>query len=439
MEKPTTQKVTPRVIIHGGAGAMNRTNLPPSLYASHRRALLSILHDTTVLLPTHTALDIATHAVALLENNVLFNSGHGAVYTSHGTHELEASVMVSRGLVKRGVGVMGLSRVKNPVLLAREMLLRGELDGGGGAQGHVQLCGAEAERLAREWGVEMCMPGYFWTKKRWDQHRRGMGLGTGRGEYERGRREVDGDDDGMVVVDYVASGEDHDWDGNEYIPQGTVGCVVLDADGVLCVATSTGGITNKLPGRIGDTPTLGAGFWAEQWTTENPFDRPHGVVRQPEPPRGSPLTRLLNGDFGGVVRDCLPGVASYLPLMQVEEEDDNGRALSQPHGVAMSGTGNGDSFLRLSAVRTAAAMTRFSFPPLSLQWSVTRMAGPDGMLQQSAEDRWHKTGEGEGGIIGIEYVLGEGRIVADFNCGGMFRTWIDDAGKPRMMVFREEY
>ncbi|GAB7337953.1 hypothetical protein MBLNU457_4333t1 [Dothideomycetes sp. NU457] len=438
MEKPTTHpsKVQPRIIIHGGAGSLSRTNLPPALYTSHRHTLLSILHTASSLLPTHSALDVATHAVTLLENNALFNSAHGAVYTSAGTHELEASVMVSRGSIKRGVGVMGLARVKNPILLAREMLIRGEREDGGGARGHVMLCGAEAERLAQRWGIEGCKPGYFWTKKRWDQHRRGLGLGTSREEYERDRREVDGEGEGEGVG-YGGAEDDHDWDGVEYVPQGTVGCVVLDKDGVLCVATSTGGITNKLPGRIGDTPTLGAGFWAEQWTAENPFDRPHGMIRQPDLPRGSPLMRLLNGEFGALVRDCLPGVASYLPLMQEEKNDE--RVMSHPHGRAMSGTGNGDSFLRLSAVRTAAAMTRFSFPPLSLQWSVTRMAGPEGMLQQSAEDRWHKTGEGEGGIIGIEYVLGEGRIVADFNCGGMFRTWIDDDGKPRMMVFRDEY
>jgi len=417
---------------------MNRTNLPPALYTAHRSALLSILASSTALLySSATALDVATHAVSQLENNALFNSGHGAVFTSAGTHELEASVMVSRGSVKRGVGVLGLSRVKNPILLAGEMLRRGQESDGGGAQGHVMLTGAEAERLAGEWGVEMCLPGYFWTKKRWDQHRIGLGLGTGRDEYERGRRGVDGEE--VAEGDNVALEEDGDWDWDcaEYIPQGTVGCVVLDAQGVLCVATSTGGITNKLPGRIGDTPTLGAGFWAEQWIAEKPFDRPHGQSRRVEVSRASPLAKLLEGDFAAVVKDCLPGVASYLPLMQ--EDSENGHTRSQPHGVAMSGTGNGDSFLRLSAVRTAAAMTRFSSPPLPLQWSVTRMAGPEGMLQQSAEERWHKTGEGEGGIIGIEYVSGEGKIVADFNCGGMFRTWIDDAGKPRMMVFREEY
>jgi L-asparaginase len=83
-------------------------------------------------------------------------------------------------------------------------------------------------------------------------------------------------------------------------------------------------------------------------------------------------------------------------------------------------------------------MTRFSFPSLPLATSVSRMTGPDGILQQSAEDRWKKTGEGEGGIIGIEYRFGQG-TVTDFNCRGMFRAWVDDTGKERMMVFKDEF
>lgn len=76
---------------------------------------------------------------------------------------------------------------------------------------------------------------------------------------------------------------------------------------------------------------------------------------------------------------------------------------------------------------------------MPLAQAVSIVAGPRGQLQQSAEDRWNKTGEGEGGIIGIEYYLGEGKVVADFNCGGMFRAWVDEKGKEQMMVFREGY
>ena len=411
-----------------------------------------------------SALDVATLAVTLLENDSLFNAGHGAVFTQSGTHELEASVMVSTGYRKQGVGVAKVSHVRHPIMLAKEMLIRGEeADGhGGGAEGHVFLEGDTVERSGSEWGVQMCKPSHHWTKKRWDQHRKGLGLSTDWETYCRAKKDIDrqrecddhaSDEDDAVSTTYNIQedkGEDPSWDGTEYIPQGTVGAVVLDSKGVLCVATSTGGVTNKLPGRLGDTPTIGAGFYAEQWRSENPFDRPNGLAYQQQTHRYSaisasrpPVTQFLTSNLSNMIADCLPNLSAYLPLLQNEKDNDSHsfpiHTSSRPHAVALSGTGNGDSFLKLSGARMAAAMTRFSFPPLSLQWSVTRMAGPDGMLQQSADNRWGKTGEGEGGIIGIEYALGGGKVVADFNCGGMFRAWIDGEGKARMMVFREEY
>jgi L-asparaginase len=189
-----------------------------------------------------SALEIATHAVAQLEDNPLFNSGHGAVFTRDGINELEASVMVSRGFKKRGVGVMGLRRVRNPILLARKMLEHGEQDLAASsshasssllldvdvpsAQGHTQLHGETAEKLAEQYGLEIVDPEYFFTQQRWDEHvralereKRGLGLGT--------------------------------WHAEEYLPQGTCGAVALDAEGVICAATSTGGMTNKLTRRIG--------------------------------------------------------------------------------------------------------------------------------------------------------------------------------------------
>ena len=126
MEKQ--RPVKPRIIIHGGAGNILPENLSQESYHAFREALLDILDQAHQKLshPGATALDVATFAASLLENNVLFNSGHGAVFTTTGEHELEASVMVSSGYRKRGVGVMGVKGVKNPILLAREMLIRGE-------------------------------------------------------------------------------------------------------------------------------------------------------------------------------------------------------------------------------------------------------------------------------------------------------------------------
>jgi L-asparaginase len=235
---------------------------------------------------------------------------------------------------------------------------------------------------------------------------------------------TEGDECDGVLYEGVDSLDDPSWNGSDYLPQGTVGCVVLDREGTLCVATSTGGITNKLPGRVGDTPTLGAGFWAEEWAVPPPAAEP--VSLSP-----SPLS-----SFTSLLTSCLPPLATYLPIPQ---DDATAYYRSRRRATAISGTGNGDSFLRLAAVRTASAIARFS-PHTSLQTAVTAVAGPHGMLQQSAGDRWLKSGEGEGGMIGIELSEnGQGRVVADFNCGGMFRAWIDDNGEERVMVFRGEY
>ena len=298
----------PRIIIHGGAGNITHENLTKEAYSAYRSALLDVLASANELLSKQqaSALDTATHAVSLLENNPLFNSGHGAVYTTAGTIELEASVMVSRGYRKRGVGVMKVTRIRNPILLAKEMLVQGERDDGGGAHGHCQLEGETCDRLGKEWGLDTVQPSHFWTKRRWDEHRRGLGLDTEWESYKKGKKCADGVRD--ASKDALSNDNDFEvmndlsWNGHDYLPQGTVGCVVLDHTGTLCVATSTGGITNKLPGRIGDTPTLGAGFWAEEWLDHTPLTRQ---------PRQSWFTST---PLSPIVSSCLPQLGAYLAL-----------------------------------------------------------------------------------------------------------------------------
>ncbi|MCJ1295845.1 hypothetical protein MMC34_007409 [Xylographa carneopallida] len=437
----STPLTRPRIIIHGGAGNITRANLPPPAWSLYRNSLLHILRATSALLASGTsALDAATSAATLLEENPLFNCGKGAVFTRAGTIELEASVMVSRGYRKRGVGVALVKKVRNPIKLAREMLVRGEIDGGGGgnsggdgdpaggsggAQGHCFLSGTTVEELAEEWGLEMCEEKWHWTKRRWEEHRRGLG------EKQVPRwDEVMGQGDAEKLVGNGIG--DLDWDGKEYLPQGTVGCVCLDQYGTLCVATSTGGLTNKLPGRIGDTPTLGAGFWAEEWEVPS-------STLIPQQQAISSLQAILPDCFREGISACIPSLAGYLPLSAFTSTlQDEKRPRTTKSGAAMSGTGNGDSFLRINAVRTAAAISHFT-PNRPLSSAVQQIAGPGGELEASAGNRWGKTGEGEGGIIGIEVVDGKGEVVFDFNCGGMFRVWMDDKGRERAMVFREEY
>ncbi|KAM3419154.1 hypothetical protein BST61_g5098 [Cercospora zeina] len=417
-EKPVL--ITPRIIIHGGAGNITRQNLSPESYQVYRRALLSILARANAQLqePQASALDVATYAVSLLEENPLSNAGRGAVYTTAGTHELEASVMVSAGSRKRGVGVMKVRQAKSPITLAREMLLRGEHDDGDGAHGHNQLEGEICDRLNHAWGLESVKPSYFWTRRKWDEHRIGLGLSHDDATYRKHKQRADGvvslaEPESPHTVD-GQNVDDPSWNGRDYLPQGTVGAVVLDSSGVLCVATSTGGLTNKLPGRIGDTPTLGAGFWAEQWQERRP---------QPEKDRSTSWLQA-----------CLPNLSSYTARGPAPE--------CTIRAVAMSGTGNGDSFLRMNAARTAAAIARYagdtSNRSIALQNAVTAVAGPHGQLQQSAGHRWKHTGEGVGGIIGIELVEGRGHIVYDHNCGGMFRAYVVDTGHTHFGVFQDE-
>lgn len=425
--------IKPRIIIHGGAGNITRQNLSPAAWHAYQASLLWILRSTQSFLSSApcsksppTALDAAVHAVSLLESDPLFNAGIGAVFTRTGTVELEASVMVTRGYRKRGVGVSGLKHVRSPIKLASEMLKRGNDDDGGGARMHCQLNGKEVEDLAKRWGLEMCEERTFWTKKRWDEHKRDLKK-TRESTQER-YSDLESSEDEILWPD------DHTgWDGHEYLPQGTVGAVVLDAYGDIVVATSTGGITNKLPGRIGDTPTLGAGFWAEEWA-----ERYQTTTLDQIQDAGQRISTNFRSLFP------FQTILNCLPSRYVQADEANARPPShwpeyRRRAAAMSGTGNGDSFLRLCAVRTAAAMARFSDKPdFSLQDAVQMVAGPNGELQRSAGSHWGKTGEGEGGIIGIELVGSTGKIVVDFN-RAMFRAWIDDEGREQCMVFRAAY
>lgn len=383
-----------------------------------------------------TALEVATYAVSLLELDPIFNAGKGAVFTRDGINQLEASVMVSRGHAKRAAGVLGIRHVKHPIQLARKILEHGEDDLWGSkgdkgqpsalggffepgvidspsAQGHTLVYGAVAEMLAEQYGMELVSASYFFTQTRWDEHIRALD------------REKTG-------TQNLAT-----WSADEYLPQGTTGAVALDADGVVCCATSTGGLTNKLTGRIGDTPVPGAGYWAEEWTEKgdpsNPtqqgfWENAERSVRRP----GGVLEFV--GALKGLMADCLPNPFLCTPILSCSD-------LITTRSFATSGTGNGDSFLRVNAGRTAAAIARWK--PVSSAAALSEVTGPGGELQRSAGDRWMVTGEGEGGMIGIESVVvkdGEdnvvetrSEIIQDHNCPGMFRAWVNDEG---MAVFR---
>jgi L-asparaginase len=413
---PSNGPIKPRIIIHGGAGNITKTTIPRDRYNAYHASLTRILSKSADWLsrPGMTALDVATYAVTQLEDDSLYNSGKGAVFTREGKNELECSIMVSNGYRKRGVGCMMLKHVKNPIRLARELLIRGEDNDGGGAQDHCQYSGEFVESLAQQWGLEIVDQSYFFTQKKWDEHRRGLA------------EEMHKQENGCKVD------EMSDWEKNTYIPLGTCGAVVIDSFGTICVATSTGGLTNKVPGRIGDTPTMGAGYWAEEWFD----DEVARMQYQPSTSVTSPIDKLSRGDLRSLIGDCLPSSNSRSldtaqPATQKYEKPRKTR-----HAVGFSSSGNGDTFIRLCASRTAAAYSHFS--PTSLATAATWMTGPGGELQKSAGDRWGKVHEGVGGMIGIELVGQEVDVVCDYNCGGMFRAWTEEGGSRKCLIFRKE-
>lgn len=220
------------IAIHGGAGAITRAAMSAEKEQAYRQALYDIVtHGQSMLAQGASALDTVTEAVRRLEECPLFNAGKGAVFTRQGTHELDACIMDGRTL--QAGAVAGVSRIRNPVLAARALLENSP---------HVLLAGEGAEAFARAQGLEQVEPDFFSTPERWEQLQRALGSDTA-----------------LLDHDGAAQGGDPLDPDRKF---GTVGAVALDNDGNLAAATSTGGMTNKQVGRIGDSPLPGAGCYA---------------------------------------------------------------------------------------------------------------------------------------------------------------------------------
>ncbi|WOR28634.1 beta-aspartyl-peptidase [Citrobacter portucalensis] len=215
------------IAIHGGAGAITRSQLSQEQELRYIQALSDIVETGQRMLEDgRSALDVVTEAVRLLEECPLFNAGIGAVYTRDETHELDACVMDGNTL--NAGAVAGVSHLRNPILAARLVMEHSP---------HVMMIGEGAENFAIAQGMERVSADIFSTPERYAQL---LAAGTA----------------GETVLDHSASPLD------ENNKMGTVGAVALDMFGNLAAATSTGGMTNKLPGRVGDSPLVGAGCYA---------------------------------------------------------------------------------------------------------------------------------------------------------------------------------
>lgn len=227
-------------VIHGGAGVISKGTLTPEKEKEFRAKLEeAILAGYRALQGGKSSLDAVEIAIRILEDSPLFNAGKGAVFTHDGKNELDASIMDGKTL---GAGsVAGVRRVKNPITLARAVMEKSP---------HVMMVGDGAEQFAAEQKIELVDPKYFWTQHRWDALQQVL-----KEEKEK-----------SLAKPGMASNETEEISRLPSNRFGTVGAVALDKDGNLAAGTSTGGMTNKRYGRVGDAPIIGAGTYANNLT-----------------------------------------------------------------------------------------------------------------------------------------------------------------------------
>src|SRR5437870_5199713 len=228
----TTPKIM--LVMHGGAGTITRASMTPELEKQYRDTLEQALRTgQAVLAKGGTSIDAVEASIHILEDSPLFNAGKGAVFTHEGRNELDAAIM--RGQDKAAGAVAGVTIIRNPISAARAVMEKSP---------HVMMAGKGAELFATKMGLEVVDPQYFWTEKRWKALQQELVK-----EQQSGQPHA--------ALDHTIYSEP---DEKKF---STVGAVALDRDGNLAAGTSTGGTTNKQYGRIGDSPVIGAGTYAE--------------------------------------------------------------------------------------------------------------------------------------------------------------------------------
>ncbi|MBM3412079.1 MAG: isoaspartyl peptidase/L-asparaginase [Bacteroidetes bacterium] len=227
------------LVIHGGAGTILKSKITPEQEKRYQESLeQALLAGQAILQTGGKAIDAVEAAVRVLEDNPLFNAGKGAVFTNQGKNELDAAIMNGQNLSAGAVA--GVSTIRNPISAARAVMEKSE---------HVMLSGIGAEQFAKEMGIEMVDPSYFYTPQRWHSL-----------EIIRQRDSLESTKKNQQPVALMETLE------RKKEKYGTVGAVALDMHGNLAAATSTGGMTNKKWGRIGDAPIIGAGTYANNTT-----------------------------------------------------------------------------------------------------------------------------------------------------------------------------
>ncbi|MBC7744850.1 MAG: isoaspartyl peptidase/L-asparaginase [Flavobacterium sp.] len=225
------------LVIHGGAGTILKSQMTPEKEEAYKAALtLALRTGYNKLMAGESSISAVEAAVIVMENSPLFNAGKGAVFTNEGKNELDAAIMDGSNLMAGSVA--GVTTIKNPISAARAIMEKSE---------HVMMVGSGAEKFALEAGLEIVDPKYFWTKERWDALQQI--------KKQDSIKKINNQTDKKSIK---LGSENHD---HKF---GTVGAVALDNKGNLAAATSTGGMTNKKYGRVGDAPLIGVGTYANK-------------------------------------------------------------------------------------------------------------------------------------------------------------------------------
>ena len=215
------------IAIHGGAGTILKKNMTPEKEKLYTEKLNeAIKAGYKVLEDGGNSIDAVTASIMVMENSPLFNAGKGAVFTNNETNELDCSIMDGKTL--NAGAAAGVTKVKNPILLAKEIMINSD---------HVMLSGEGANKFAKQQNLEIVSPAYFYTQRNLDY-----------------LKKVKKNSQSSIDLKHKGT---NDW------KYGTVGAVALDKNGNLAAGTSTGGMTNKKFGRIGDSPIIGAGTYAD--------------------------------------------------------------------------------------------------------------------------------------------------------------------------------
>ncbi|MBG6235566.1 beta-aspartyl-peptidase (threonine type) [Pedobacter sp. CAN_A7] len=227
------------MVIHGGAGTILKANMTPAKELAYREALTQALKTGYEALKAgKSSMDAVEATIHVMEDSPLFNAGKGAVFTHDGKNEMDAAVM--DGKTQMAGAVAGVTTIRNPISAARAVMEKSE---------HVMMVGKGAELFAKEAGLKMVPPSYFYTKDRWDGLQRAIKEDSAKAVLDHGSKKS------MLMG---VQNKDNKF--------GTVGAVALDQAGNLAAGTSTGGMTNKKYGRVGDAPIIGAGTYANNET-----------------------------------------------------------------------------------------------------------------------------------------------------------------------------